>query len=228
MKKYLFFIVLALALTVGCENNNIFSWSHPEGGDMSTEALLADGQKAEYDENYEEAIKYYDKILDKDHDNSEALYGKASAELKNAGLDLADLASKVISKDTQGTQDLLETLDFKKLLAGSEAAKDALAKIAGGEGDGTISSDDADVNLNLAVTRVIYSASYLIDKYDIKVKDDFSLENAPDNIDSADEDKIIGEINKAVDNLKVTDMDTVDIEKGFNDLRENIKKINET
>ncbi len=225
MKKYLFFIVLALVFTVGCENNNIFSWSHPEGGDMSTEALLADGQKAEYDENYEEAIKYYDKILDKAPDNSEALYGKASAELKNAGLDLADLVSKVISNDTQGTQDLLETLDFSKLLAGSEAAKDALAKIADGKGDGTIPSDDADVNLNLALTRVVYSASYLIDKYDIKVKDDFSLENAPDNIDSADEDKIIGEINKAVDNLKITGIDTADIEEGFDNFKSEIEEL---
>ncbi|MEA3506657.1 MAG: hypothetical protein U9R36_04095, partial [Elusimicrobiota bacterium] len=63
MKKYLLVLTAAVFLLSGCENNNIYSWSHAEGGDSSPEALLADARKAESDGDYEKALEYYKKIL---------------------------------------------------------------------------------------------------------------------------------------------------------------------
>ncbi|MGM0442391.1 MAG: tetratricopeptide repeat protein [Elusimicrobiota bacterium] len=221
--KILIPVFAAAVFLSGCENSNIFSWTHAQGGDSSVVSLLSDGQKAENDGDYEEAIEYYDKILKKDPDNSEALYGKASAELKNAGLELSELVSNMINEDTQGTQDLISDLNFEKLEAGAKEAKDALETITSGEGDGTIPADDPDVNLNLAITRAIWSASYLINEYNVKVKDDFTLENLPEEgIDSDDEEKVIGELDKAIDNLKTSGMDTTEIENGFDDFKTEI------
>lgn len=223
--KILIPLFVVAVLFSGCENSNIFSWTHAAGGDTSVTALLSDGQKAESDGDYEEAIEYYDKILNnKDPDNSEALYGKASAELKNAGLELSELVSNVMNEDTDGTQDLISDLDFEKLEAGAKEAKDALETITSGNGDGTIPADDPDVHLNLAVTRALWSASYLINDSDtdIKVKDDFTVEGSTEDISSEDKTKVTNELDKAIDNLETSGMDTTEIEKGFEDFKSQI------
>ena len=187
----LFVFVLAAGLFVGgCENANIFSWAHRSGRDTSPEALLADGQKAESDGRYDDAIKHYDEILKTEPRNSEALYGKASAELKNAGLNLAEIIPNLINQNPSGTEDLLGNLmqDLGALTNGTAAAVEALKKIADGQGDGTIPQDNFDVNLNLGIALVVNAAADLLNwakkSGAVQIDQNFNVIVSTANVDS--------------------------------------------
>ena len=205
-KKLLF---LAAVVLSGCENGNIFSWTHSAGGSNSAEALMSDADKAAYDGSYEDAIKYYDEILRKDPGNSRALYGKASAELKNSGLDLSEIIPSFLEQDESAGKDLLGSLNLKKLEAGTGEAIDALKAIADGRGDGTIPSDDFDVNLNLGIAIAVNEMADLLNWAEasgaVEIKDDFSMEvidDAPDEL----KDKLMeakDAIEEAINYLKV-------------------------
>lgn len=237
MKKvrthYLVLLVLFTAL-LGCENSNIFSWSHEKGGDDSVEALAVDARSALIDGDYDEAIELYNKILEKDPDSSDALYGLAAAELKEAGLDIADLLPKFLNEENTSSsisvpgasqvsasdvENLLPALDFKKIEEGTRKAIAALEEIASGRADGTIPADDIDVNLNLAIAKVLHAAAFLLNKYNVDIKEDFSVTNI-NLISQADKDIVIAEIESALDNnlyviTRLTDIDIDEIRREF-------------
>lgn len=216
--------IIAVFLFSGCGNANIFSWTHPEGKNASPEALLADAEKALEDGDYDEAKAHYEKILESDSDNSEALYGLASTELKDAGLSIEDILPKVINEDTSGVEDLIKNLDFTKLQQGTEAAIESLEKIAKGQGDGTISADDVDVNLNLAVAKVVHIASKLVNETGVDIKDDFTVVGVP-NISAGQKAEAVQEITEAIEYLNTAtnsagvDVDVQEIKKGFEDFK---------
>lgn len=181
MKKLnvLALVIVFGVLISGCENANIFSWTHSGGKDKSVDALLVDAEKALYDENYEEAIEYYNEILDKDPDNSDALYGLAAAELKNAGFDIANLIPKLLDDESVET-DLID-LNYENIESGTEKAITALKQIAAGQADGAIPADDFDVNLNLGIALTLHAASSLLawaeeERVSVKIKEDYSIE----------------------------------------------------
>jgi len=199
--KPIVFVVLCAVLFCGCENNNIFSWTHARGKDTSTDALLVDAQSALNDGDYDEAIKYYEEILAKDPDNSEALYGLAAAELKNAGLDIARLVS-TFTGETSGTDSIIPTdLSLNSLLVATGRASNLLSEIANGMGDGTVPADDVDVNVNLALCKTISALANLLDTDGdedieddegdlIQIKDDFSISYDYDGDGDSDDDDI--------------------------------------
>ncbi|MFH1414554.1 MAG: tetratricopeptide repeat protein [Elusimicrobiota bacterium] len=240
--KILPLILLVSMLFSGCENSNIFSWAHPGGNDDSTAALLTDGQKALLDRNYTKAIEYYQKILDKDPDNSEALYGLAAAELKNVGLDLSVLLPKFLNnadgisntmafrspgKTVSSVDDLLPQMNYVLLEAATAVAVAKLRMIADGNADGTIPADDIDVNINLSISLIIHAASYLLNKYNISIDEDFQVEALSD-ISQADIDYVVGEIEDALEYLLVLVQEEInidDIRDGFNDFKAEIESL---
>ncbi len=237
MKKLnvLALVIVFGVLISGCENANIFSWTHSGGRDKSVESLLVDAEKALYDENYEEAIEYYNEILDKDPDNSDALYGLAAAELKNAGFDIANLIPKLLDDESVET-DLID-LNYASIASGTEEAKNALKQIADGQADGAIPADDFDVNLNLGIALTLHAASSLLawadanDDVTVDIKEDYSIvivcpESKEDLLETKLE-KAKVEVEEAINYLEVagviSDTNIDDIKKGFESF---INKIN--
>ena len=223
-------LLFSLFFVYGCENSNIFSWSHAEGKDKSTESLLVDAQKKLSDGDSADAIELYEEILAKDPDNSEALYGLASAELKNSGLDLASIIPKLISgdDDLEGAEDLIADLNIGDIADGTDAAVEALKKIADGQGDGTIPADDFDVNLNLGVALALNAVSSLVDWAEdigaVEIKDDFSV-IVSDTPPAGTEAQLIDakeKIEEAVGYLETAaeaaGVDVSDVQDGFDDL----------
>ncbi|MCH7631270.1 MAG: hypothetical protein IIC07_05220, partial [Proteobacteria bacterium] len=180
------------------------------------------GQKAESDGKYQDAIDYYDEFLKSDPGNSEALYGKASAELKNAGLDIAELLPNILNQDASGADDLISQINFNDLEAGTAAAIEALEKIASGQADGTIPADNVDVNLNLAIAKTIHAVAKLINDNNIKIKDDFSIEGEV----TSGKDEAIAEIESAIEYLEVAaataDIDIDEIKTSFETFKNNL------
>jgi len=191
-KRFLWLIpVLCLSLTLGgCSNFNLFSWTHKRGGDSSVPALMADAAVALDDEDYAEAIDLYEEILDKDSDNAEALYGLAQAILGEAGFSIADIIANLIEGD--GDSDLFdssnykifstssgrrlrraadfgedniipESIDLDELLDATAEVIVLLQQIVDGEGDGSISPDNVDVNINLALAYLLHAACLVAD-----------------------------------------------------------------
>ncbi|NLB35034.1 MAG: hypothetical protein GX817_04345 [Elusimicrobia bacterium] len=191
MRKELIFAVSALIFLSGCENGNLFSWTHSAGSNKSVDALLADGINAERNKDYDDAIKFFDDVLSKQPGNSEALYGKASSELKNAGLDIASLIPQLINQDTGAAEDLLSNILAGNLLLATEEAGPALKKIADGRADGAIPSDDFDINLNLGIIYFLHAASLLSQDPGVSVKNNFTVDGTPTR----------ATINKAIENI---------------------------
>ncbi|MCD6413432.1 MAG: hypothetical protein J7L54_04745 [Elusimicrobia bacterium] len=170
MKSKLFTIAVLLGLLVlsSCENKNLFGKFHKRGSSGNVEVLLNDANASLAENDYSKAKEIADEILAKDPDNSEALYISASAELKEAGFDIAGLVTSVISSSSTSTDSdsLLETfesLDVNEVATAISNSVDKLKKIAEGSADGTISADDVDVNLNLGILEVLDAAINIVD-----------------------------------------------------------------
>ncbi|MFC2062200.1 tetratricopeptide repeat protein [Elusimicrobiota bacterium] len=245
--KLMTLLIAASLVFCGCENGNIFSWTHSAGGDDAPEALLADANKSIADGDYDEAIEYFESILKDDPDNSEAMYGIAAAELKAAGLDISELLPKFLDEDASGNgaiaygspdkggrsssslDDLLPLLNYDRLEEATEVAVEMLEEIVSGRADGTISPDDIDVNINLAVAKVVHSAAYLMNKYPkFGVDEDFNVVGYED-ISNSDKNLVLDEIESAiVDNLSViishTDIDIEDIKDGIKKFRNELNQ----
>jgi tetratricopeptide (TPR) repeat protein len=233
MKKLSCLVLFAVVvgLMSGCTNSNIFSWSHSKGKSDSKEVLLVDAQASLNDGDYAEAIEYYNDILDKDPDNSEALYGLAAAEMKNSGLDIADLMLKFMEEGENEEMPLL-SVDLLSIEAGTAAAIDSLEKIASGLGDGDIPADDFDVNLNLGIAKTLHAASSLInwaeasgvvdikENYDVEI--DSNRDTANDPVLKAKLQETKEEIESALANIEVAMASSgegvSDIKDGFDDL----------
>jgi tetratricopeptide (TPR) repeat protein len=183
------FLVLLMILSLaGCsKTTNIFRWAHKGGSDTSKESLLADGKAALNGKNFSDALTYYNKLLDQNPNDSQALYGKAQALIGLGGLSLAELIANVV-KEAQSTStspviansefgaffsrtqytssptDLLpDTLNLPQLYHTAIVVVPVLQQIADGNGDGVIPADDPDVNINLAFFMTIRAVCRLLD-----------------------------------------------------------------
>lgn len=190
LKRVLTLILLgSLVLSLnGCSKSvNIFRWAHKGGTSTAKESLLADGQSALGSKDYSDALTYYNKILEQDPSNSQALYGKAQALVGLGGLNLADLISNVIkeaqSESTSGVianselgaffsrgkyvssaDDLIpKSVNLTKLYKTANDVVPVLKQIADGGTDGIIPADDPDVNINLAFFMLVRAACRFLD-----------------------------------------------------------------
>ncbi len=229
MIKYVVAILILtfLPFSQGCEGENVFSGFHKSGTDTSTGARLADARKALRDGNYKEALKIYEEILEQDPRNSEALYGKAAAELRAAGLDLRHIFDTLLDlddDDDDGEIDIIDELfgglGLKNVAdATAESVKD-LKKIADGKADGTIPPDNYDVNMNLAVLITLNAFVDMMVKNDVDNIDD--LEN---EIDEGERNSIVDKIKDAKKYAKVAGGAMgKDIVEAFDNLIEQIEK----
>ncbi len=234
-KRFLWLIpILCLSLTLGgCTNFNLFGWTHKRGGDSSVPALLADAAVALEDEDYAEAIDLYEEILDKDSDNAEALYGLAQAILADAGFSIADIIANLIeeNKDSDlfdsssykvfstssgqslrraadfGEDNIIpENIDLADLLEATTEVIVLLQQIVDGEADGSISPDNVDVNINLALAYLLHSACLIADtngngRNDSKdvyvVTTDYEIEEHLENVTSSNKSAVIARLNNA-------------------------------
>ncbi|MHB9156160.1 MAG: hypothetical protein ACYC5N_10830 [Endomicrobiales bacterium] len=174
---------IALVSFAGCGKSNIFSWAHKAGGSGDTQALYSDATAALQNQDYAKALEYYQKILESDPNNSEAIYGYSASELANAGLDIGSLVSNLIREQqggnsvsglsgaiaragrTYASPSSPENLLPQTMLARAEDISNAiervlprLSRIVNGTADGKISPRNPDVNLNLAVCYVLHAA----------------------------------------------------------------------
>ena len=183
-----FLVLLIMFIVAGCsKTTNIFRWAHKGGSDTSTESLLSDGQAALSSKDYNDALTYYNKLLEENPNSSEALYGKSQALIGLGGLSLAELIANVV-KEAQSTgtspviansefgaffsrtqyastsTDLLpETLNLPQLYHTAILVVPVLQQIADGNSDGIIPADDPDVNINLAFFMTIRAVCRLLD-----------------------------------------------------------------
>lgn len=193
-KKYLVLLVIGLFVISGCSDWNLFQWMRKESVETKSVAeLVVDGQVALSKGNYAAAKKYFEDALKKDADNSEALYGLAQANLKEAGLDIAEIATtflegageeeiispetndlvnacadagtylKVIAESAGEGEIIPPEIDINDLVDACAAAETYLKVIAKGHGDGKIPADNVDVNLNLALCIILNTVGELID-----------------------------------------------------------------
>ncbi|MDD5491376.1 MAG: tetratricopeptide repeat protein [bacterium] len=183
-----FLMLLMVISLAGCsKTTNIFRWAHKGGSDTSQESLLADGQAALSSKDFSDALTYYNKLLDQNPNDSEALYGKAQALIGLGGLSLADLIANVIKEaQNNGTSpviansefgaffsktnyastsgDLLpESLNLPQLYHTAIVVVPILKQIADGNSNGVIPADDPDVNINLAFFMTIQAVCRLLD-----------------------------------------------------------------
>jgi tetratricopeptide (TPR) repeat protein len=188
-KLVAFFLVLAMIFSLaGCsKTTNIFRWAHKGGSDSSQESLLSDGQAALNSKDYSDALTYYNKLLEQNPNDSEALYGKAQALIGLGGISISELIAEVI-KDTatddnspviansefgaffsrtqniSSSSNLLpESLDLPQLYHTAIVVVPVLKQIADGNSNGVIPADDPDVNINLAFFMTIQAVCRLLD-----------------------------------------------------------------
>ena len=121
-----------------------------------------------------------------------------------------------------------------KAAAGAPSARAAFCldlptlgqQIADGRADGTIAADDLDVNLNLAVAKILHAVAYLAVAADLEIKNDFSIEGDIDAVSDAKIERALDEIESALDNLEVVadvaDIDISDIRAQFREFRRNL------
>ncbi len=161
---YFIFLLFLVLIILGCDNGNIFGWTHNKGSNKDTAALLADGDRALRDKDYKKAERYYREILERDPNNSLALYGLAQALAGQSGLDFNSIVTNILNTSTSHGEPLIPNLsDLQRMYGSSQAMIDALEQIASGHADGSIKSNDLDVNANLGVALVINAALGLLD-----------------------------------------------------------------
>ncbi|OVE76851.1 hypothetical protein BVX98_04080 [bacterium F11] len=89
-----FLLVCTLSLT-GCENGNLFGGLNDRGDSGDIETLNADAGLAIREGNYSQALNLYQRVLAQAPNNSEALYGAATAAMGNTGLSLGKLLTNL-------------------------------------------------------------------------------------------------------------------------------------
>ncbi|MFC1512797.1 hypothetical protein ACFL4S_01985, partial [bacterium] len=190
MKKVIsLFLVLGMFGLYGCGDTNFFSWVHSRGSDESISALKADGEVALIDKDYDKAFEYFSKVLEKNPNDSVALYGRAQAAYGRAGLELSKIlasalddlsdnssSSSALRRDINLTTNLsivkrmpadpsalIPIDDLAGLYEANAIVIADLMKIAEGQADGAIPADDPDVNINLAIALTLQAALFILD-----------------------------------------------------------------
>lgn len=168
-RDFLLFTACCLLLTlflIGCGNWNIFSWTHKAGTSKDPVVLIADGETALEQGKYDDAIAYFTEVLEQpgQENNSEALYGRAQAEMGELKDDVVDIITSMIEGEELellNPEGLID--DLAKLADISEKVVADLRLIADGHADGTIPATNVDVNVNLAIMEVLQASTRILD-----------------------------------------------------------------
>lgn len=197
-------LICCLLLGVsGCGKSNIFSWAHSSGSDSSAVALSSDAYTALQNKDYAKALEYYQKMLESDPANSEAIYGAAAAELASAGLDIGSLVANLVqqqqapaahnlapaiaaaARTAPSSNNILPDTIIARLQTLRPAVDNVLSdalllRILQGKADGKIAPDNADVNLNVAFCLVVRAAMKAHDA-GIRINSDYTITGIIDN-----------------------------------------------
>ena len=150
IKKYLFVSVLLLLLTLtGC---NIFSWTHSHD-----ESHVDRGLDFMRQSRYAEAEVEFTRAMEENPNNADARYYHAKALLNNASFDILDLMREISQAETDREQQGAAIPLFdKEVTVADEIYRvhltivDDLQPISNGQTQGSISSEDIDVDLAVA------------------------------------------------------------------------------
>ncbi len=183
----------SLCVFTGCGKGNLFSWAHNAGSGSDPKSLASDAYAALVNKEYAKALEYYNKLLEIDPKSAETIYGYASAELANSGLDIASLVSNLVKQQPSspcqarnlseaiyasagmqvappnpGTNILPSTI-LSNIAAIRNAINNVLSAnrlplIVNGGADGSLAPDDPNVNINLAFCYILHAA-LLLDEY---------------------------------------------------------------
>ncbi|MCX5782538.1 MAG: hypothetical protein NT145_07575 [Elusimicrobia bacterium] len=178
-------VFFAMFFLTGCGDNNIFGWSHKTGSGSNVSSLSSDAYSALQNKDYAKALEYYSKILESEPGNSEAIYGYSAAKLGDAGLDISSLVANLIQQQSapsaapsrlspaiaelakapyfSSSASMLPDTIMQKIDKISAAVNDILSnkyllKIIKGQGDGSVSPDNPDLNINIAFCLVLRAA----------------------------------------------------------------------
>ncbi|MFH1380071.1 MAG: hypothetical protein ABII23_07320 [bacterium] len=183
MKRAIILILFVSFTALGCGDSNWFKSFHKAGSSSDVESLSADADVALLNKDFGAALNFYEQILDKDPNNSEALYGASAAWLGAAGFDVASIISNIMTNQdkvgspvlpqmlaiSQGvskhsTGDFLPSdMDWDALQTATAQAIIYLRQIAAGNTDGVIPANNSNVRVNLIVCLVLNSIIRLVD-----------------------------------------------------------------
>ncbi len=170
-----------ILLITGCKDGNLFGGLHKRGDSGNIEYLLSDASVALKEKDYTGALSLYEKVLAQDPNNSEALYGAATAAIATSGLNFGLLLSNVVSQSSvssfdglqesiaqaretigsssAGPNSILAGVNVAALNAVIDTAICRLGSIVKNQSDGNIANDDVDVLINLAFLHIVRAIS---------------------------------------------------------------------
>lgn len=165
-------LTLIMVTMTGCKDGNLFGKLHKSGDSGDVRSLNSDAQAAYRSQDYSRSLDLYNRALNVDPNNSQALLGASSAAIASSGLDLATLLTNVISQTSASSSiaGIADVISRSHISGGVSAQGDLLAginktvldsvltlaicrlqKIAAGAADGSISPNDLDLLVNFGV-----------------------------------------------------------------------------
>ncbi len=209
VKRILIFLLI-LSFSWGC-NINLFSPFHNADNDTSLQSLLADGNAALENNKYEDAMKYFQKAMDRYPTSGKARIGYSAAYVGFKNLDMLKLIN-ILSDDTTSDTDPLfsgSDLPFYKDVSG--VVQETLLPIYKGKCD--MSKNDGEANSDLAFTSILLGSLVVFDAnqngsfndncdilylgHDMNV---YGFDKFP-SLSSADRDSIVNNINTDLDRV---------------------------
>ena len=220
------FVCALLFAVVGC---NFFNWMHPPGRSDNTDVLMADGHAALHAGDYAQAKAIFEKVLAADPDNAQAMLGHATAVFREAGVDFVSLALSLSTNDKlfnlldAEMYGLENSTELRQLIGILLADLEPIRK---NQTDGSVLSDNVDVNLVLTISYTVKAAFSLQDMkgWALAVQDG-DWQALPGNLTQEQADALIAIVQDAADTVGAL-LDLVmgeDLDVSIDDLIETIQ-----
>mgnify|MGYP002398776816 CR=1 FL=1 len=153
--KRIIIIILALIVAAGCKTN-LFTPFHSPENDVSLSSLLADGDAAMENGDFESALGYYDKAVSSYPGSGKARLGYCAAYIAFKDFDMLELMRKLEGENLQGTDPLFEAADRAFYDDGARIVFSNLLPVA--EGTCDIPGSDTETNINIAFSSILLGA----------------------------------------------------------------------
>ncbi|MCD6577927.1 tetratricopeptide repeat protein [bacterium] len=159
VKRLLIFFII-LSFFFGC-NINLFSPFHNADNDTSLISLLADGNAALENNNYEDAMKYFQKAMENYPASGKARLGYGAAYVGFKNVDFLNLFN-ILSDDTAADTDpMFSKADSSFYQDITKTVQSTLFPIFLGQCD--LPKSDGETNINLAFTSILLGTLVVFD-----------------------------------------------------------------
>ncbi len=191
-------IGLMLYPMTGCQNGNLFGGLHKSGSGGAA-SVQSDAAIALRSRDFESALTLYNRVLESDPNNAEALYGASAAAMGASGLNIGQIISQLLQQNGSGSTSSLDSfggiiqksrnslsssgtlhnpngilygVDLTRLKEELPTIRRRLEKILKGETNLTILPTDVDANVNAAIVLVIDATVTALDNDVLDVVND--------------------------------------------------------